>query len=155
MNLRVITLTLTCFILLSCGRSTNHTTAPVQSAYNDGFEVVVVETTDDGTITSAKSLPLKEAESTLKDNPQLGFTISDSDRIAQLLQAETTQQGDFTIQVTATTTNTNQIIRTSFHYSSNTFWYEYRVANGSVTPLSSGFHDLNHNSTVQYIKNTP
>jgi hypothetical protein len=151
MSTKKLTLAIILLIIHGCDRSTNPTTAPVQSAYTDGFEVIVIETADDGTISSARSLPLKEAESLVSNNPQFGFAITDTNRIEQLLTADNSQQGDFSINITTTNTDASQVIRTSFHYSSKTYWYEYKITGDNVSPLSSGYTDLQRNASVQYI----
>ena len=148
--MRFLVTTFACIVIAGCGRSTNYSTAPPSTAYTDGFEVIVVETANDGSTVSAQSLTLKEAEATVADNPNFTFTITDTDNTAKLIEANETRQGDFSVQVRVTQNETYHQIHTSFHYGNRTFWYEYKTADGTLTPLSSGMNDLNQDSTVQY-----
>jgi hypothetical protein len=139
----------------ACSRTTNNSTTPLATAYTDGFEVIVTEFSDDATILSAKSLPLKAAESIVSGNSRCSYAIHDTEQIVEFLKANESRQGDFTIHIDLIEQGSDQKVRTTFQYGSKSFWYEYSVADRNVTPLSSGFRDLNQDSVVQYVEDSP
>lgn len=145
-----IPLAIICLVAFGCARATNHKTVPASDAYTDGFEVVVIETAEDGTTLSARSLTLKEAEAAAADNPNTVFAITDAEHTAKLIETNESRQGDFSVRIEVTPNETGQQIHTSFHYGNRTFWYEYQIIDNTVTPLRSGTNDLNHNSMVHY-----
>lgn len=151
MKQQALILATLCLTLLGCGRSTNQNPAPIHTAYSDGFEVLVIETDNNGIILSAQSLTLTEAEAAVTDAPNLSFTIQDADRAVELLTANESRQGDFSTLVEVTPSEAGQIIRTSFHSGNRTFWYEYQATSDHVTPLNSGTRDLKQNAAVQYV----
>ena len=150
MKTKCLPLAIICLVAFGCARATNHKTVPASEAYTDGFEVVVVETTSDGTAVSARSLALKEAEAAVADDPNTVFTISDVANTAGLIESNENRQGEFTVRIEVTPSETGQQIHSSFHYGNRTFWYEYQTIDNTVTPLRSGTNDLNQNSMVHY-----
>jgi hypothetical protein len=122
-----------------------------QTAYSDGFEVVIVELAEDGTPASARSVPLAEAEQAARDERCTLLMPDDETAVAQMLEQVEDRKGDFSVHVSVERLSTDkQKIRTSFHDSMRTYSYEYEIAGGTVTPMQSGYRDLRRSSAVRY-----
>ncbi len=140
-------------VLGGCSRGGNVTTAPAASAYTDGFEVIVVEMSDDGTVAAVRALPLADAEAEIAGNAACTMLLpGDPGRIAERLERHEDVAGDFNVGVTVVAgADEAQEVHVIYQYSARTFTYTYRVQGTTVTPLRSSCRDLGRSNEVQYV----
>jgi hypothetical protein len=134
-------------LLPSCDRAAAPTTSPTSAAYGDGFEVVAFDVRD-GAPTSARSVPLKEAERAIAAGARAAIP---GDPVAVQRQLSAGKSGDSSVLITVTPLDARkQQVRLTFHESSRTFVYENAVDGAKVAPLASEYRDLGKSKVVRY-----
>lgn len=124
---------------------------PAATAYTDGFEVVVATLTADGTLESARSIPLAEVEQAADNEGAMLLLPADEAAVAAELESSIDKSGDVSVRVTVTRLSADrQQVRTSFHYSMRTYYYEYEVNGPRVRPIESGHRDRASSSASRY-----
>ena len=138
--------------MYGCRKDINKT-LPVKSAYNDGFEVIVIKSSN---ISTANSYKLSEAEQLVFNNPSNTFNIPIS-KIKEIQKAiETKNKQSKTSNypfVRISLNDSGDIIDLSFHYSKSTFHYCYKISKNKIIPLWSSFSDLAKSTKTIYKQN--
>lgn len=129
----------------SCGPTPS--SAPIATAYTDGFEAVVFDLRNQEP-TNVRSVLLKDAEAALSSGSQ-AFIPGDSKVVeAQLATGKT---GDSFVNLTVRQLNDKkQRIRLEFHGSNRAYVYEYDVEGAHLIPISSEYRDLARSKAVRY-----
>ena len=95
----------------------------METAYTDGFEVVVLELAADGSLSSVRSIKLAEAEALIERDQRYSLLIpGDGSEVANALEANGARSGDFGIEVGVENLSASeQDIRVSFRYGSSRY----------------------------------
>jgi len=150
MNKLVMSILIIIFIS-GCGRPVE-TTSPIETAYNDGFEVIVVQ---NGNVAEAKNFKLAEAEALLSNNPTHTLivppeSLKNLNKIIENENKEATNGPYPLVQINLTKEKSSETIDLSFHDSKSTFHYCYKTENKKIIPLWSSYKDLNKNEKTIY-----
>ena len=150
-KLSISTLLFIFIFICGCGRP-NETTSPIESAYNDGFEVIVIQ---NGNVAEAKNFKLAEAEVLISRNSTHTLIIpteslKNLQKIIEKTNKESLNSSYPFVQINLTKENSSQTIDLSFHYSKSTFHYCYKTENKKIIPLWSSYRDLNKNKKTIY-----
>lgn len=136
--------------IASCSIKEEVTIVPAQEAYNDGFEVLLI---DAHTI---DSFLLKEAEEAVKKTFSATFllphnTIDTLEKELEI-QVKDTPESRYpfvSIDLKAIE-NKKQIVDVSFHYAKSTYHYCYEAVPKGIKPLWSSYKDLARNKKTIY-----
>lgn len=150
-KLVISTLILIFIFICGCGRPTE-TTSPIESAYDDGFEVIVIQ---NGNVAEAKNFKLAEAETLISRNSTHTLIIpteslKNLNKIIENANKEARNGSYPFVQINLTKDNSSETIDLSFHYSKSTFHYCYKTENRKIIPFWSSYRDLNKNMKTIY-----
>ena len=136
------------FLFISCSDNSKKEIKETSEAYNDGFEVVLI----DGN--HFESLQLNEAEQQLGKRANSTFLIKKSDinKIEKTLSGSESSYPIVKVDIKHINSN-EQKVTVSFHYSKDTYKYSYIASKKTFSPLCSSYSSLTRKKAVCYEKN--
>ena len=143
--------TIVLIFICGCGRPVE-TISPIKSAYNDGFEVIVIK---DGNVAEAKIFKLGEAEKLISNKSTFTLSVPTENlqKLNKIIEASNKKSQNSScpiVNINVTKDNNSEIIDLSYHYGKSTFHYCYETDNKKIIPLWSSYRDLNKNNKTIY-----